>query len=458
MKRGNARGATGPCCMRFFNEGRQGRVTTPTIGLQDLRRRIHAKAKAEKSWRFWGLYVHVCKLETLHEAYRLAKKKKGAPGIDGVRFEDIEESGVDGFLMQIRDELVTRRYVPMPNRRKEIPKDGGRKVRVLGIPTIRDRVVQGALQLILEPVFEADFQPGSYGYRPGRTAIEAVERVREAIRQGKTQVIDLDLTAYFDNVRHSILMSKVARRIEDGDVLRLLKLILKATGSKGVPQGGVISPLLSNIYLHEVDCMLERAREVTREGRWTRVQYARYADDLVVLVDGQPWRAELLRQVARRVREELARLQVEVNVEKSRTVDLSTGATFDFLGFTIRRALSAGGKWFALAIPKLKKRTEFLGELRDVFRSHRSQPVQRVVEIINPKLRGWVNYFAHGNSRHCLNYVRNWVDKKVRRHMSRNRKRKGFGWKRWNRRHLYAKLGLFNQYQLVRVKQKALPA
>ena len=175
-------------------------MTTPSISLQDLRRRIYAKAKAEPSWRFWGLFVHVCKGETLHEAYRLAKKNDGAPGVDGVSFAAIEEGGVDVFIGQIRDELVSRRYVPMPNRRKEIPKDGGKKVRVLGIPTIRDRVVQGALQLILEPIFEADFQPGSYGYRPGRTAHEAVDRVRQAIREGKTRVIDLDLRSYFDNV------------------------------------------------------------------------------------------------------------------------------------------------------------------------------------------------------------------------------------------------------------------
>ena len=158
-------------------------MTRPPISLQDLRRRIYAKAKAEASWRFWGLFVHVCKEETLHEAYRLAKKNDGAPGVDGVSFAAIEEGGVDVFLEQIRDELVSRRYVPMPNRRKEIPKDGGKKVRVLGIPSIRDRVVQGALQLILEPIFEADFQPGSYGYRPGRTAHEAVDRVAPGDRR-----------------------------------------------------------------------------------------------------------------------------------------------------------------------------------------------------------------------------------------------------------------------------------
>src|SRR5947209_8197078 len=228
-------------------------MKTP-IRLQDLRRRIYVKAKAETSWRFWGLFVHVCKVETLCEAYELAKKNDGAPGIDGVTFEAIEEGGVDGFIAQLRDELVTRRYRPMRNRRVEIPKDNG-KVRVLGIPSIRDRVVQGALKLILEPIFEADFQPGSYGYRPNRTAHEALARVRKAINRGRTRVIDVDLRAYFDNVKHDILLAKVARRVSDPDVMRLLKLMLKATGRQGVPQGGVISPLLSNIYLTDVDRM-----------------------------------------------------------------------------------------------------------------------------------------------------------------------------------------------------------
>jgi RNA-directed DNA polymerase len=230
----------GPAVRAPSVEERQERMTTPLVSLQDLRRRIYAKAKAEPSWRFWGLFVHVCKEETLHEAYRLAKKNDGAPGVDGVTFAAIEESGVDGFIEQIRDELVSRNYVPMPNRKKEIPKDGGRKVRVLGIPTIRDRVVQGALLLILEPIFEADFQPGSFGYRPERTAHEALDRVELAIKRGKTRVIDIDLRAYFDNVRHHILLAKLAQRIEDPDVMHLLKLILKATGTQGVPQGGVI--------------------------------------------------------------------------------------------------------------------------------------------------------------------------------------------------------------------------
>ncbi len=213
-----------------------------SISLQDLRRRLYVKAKAEKDWRFWGLYVHVSKLETLRAAYAMAKEKDGAPGIDGVTFAAIEAAGVEPFLAQLRDELVSRTYRPLRNRRVEIPKGDGKTVRVLGIPAIRDRVVQGALNHIVEPIFEADFQDGSYGYRPKRTAQQAVNRVAEAIVRNKTQVIDLDLAAYFDSVRHDVLLAKVARRVTDRDVLHLLKLMLKASGKRGVPQGGVMTP------------------------------------------------------------------------------------------------------------------------------------------------------------------------------------------------------------------------
>ena len=184
---------------------------------QPDRHGIYVKAKADTSWRFWGLYVHVCKLDTLREAYALAKKNDGAPGSDGVTFEAIEAQGVEAFLGQIADELVGRTYVPLPAKKQEIPKDGG-KVRVLSIPAIRDRVVQGALKLILEPIFEADFQPGSFGYRPQRTAHEAVDRVARAIVQHKTRVIDIDLKSYFDNVRHDRLLAKVA---EPAQMLRV---------------------------------------------------------------------------------------------------------------------------------------------------------------------------------------------------------------------------------------------
>src|SRR6266481_7374597 len=208
----------GPAVCNGSNKtgGKGGMIKTPS-SLQDLSKSLYDKAKAEPNWRFWGLYVHVCKKETLQEAYEMAKKNDGAPGIDGVTFEAVEESGVESFLRQIQNELVNHTYQPMPVRKKEIPKDGGTKVRVLSIPAIRDRVVQGAIKLILEPIFEADFQPGSYGYRPKRSAHEAVYRVAQAIDRRKTSVIDLDLRAYFDNVQHYLLLEKVARRVQDDD-------------------------------------------------------------------------------------------------------------------------------------------------------------------------------------------------------------------------------------------------
>src|SRR3954470_4653469 len=271
------------------------------ISLQDLRRRLYIKAKTEPTWRFWGLYVHVCKQETLREAYRLAKANDGAPGIDGVTFAAVETEGVEGFLDQLRKELVERTYRPQRARQVEIPKDGN-KVRVLSIPSIRDRVVQGALKLILEPIFEAEFQPGSYGYRPKKSAHAAIQRVSKAILEGKTYIIDIDLRSYFDTVRHHIVLEKVVRRIDDEAVLWLVKLLLKASGKQGVPQGGVISPLFSNLYLNEVDQMLERAKAVTRHDGWTAVEYARFADDLVILVRSHPRQPWLRQAVERRLR------------------------------------------------------------------------------------------------------------------------------------------------------------
>jgi RNA-directed DNA polymerase len=422
-------------------------IKTP-ISLQDLRRSLYVKAKAESTWRFWGLYVHVCKMETLREAYQMAKKNNGAPGMDGVTFEAIEESGVEMFLQQIRDELVTNTYRPTPVRKKEIPKDGGNKVRVLSIPSIRDRVVQGALKLILEPIFEADFQPGSYGYRPKRTAHQAVNRVAQAIVSRKTRVIDLDLRAYFDNVRHDQLLAKVARRIQDATLTRLLKQTLKSTGKKGVPQGGVISPLLSNLYLSEVDRLLEKAIAITRFGQYTRVEYARFADDMVLLIDSHPRQDWLVKAVARRVREELAKLKVEINEEKSRMVDLSKGESFCFLGFEFHLIRSQFGKWWPQYVPRLKKRTALLAKLKIVFRRCLSQPVERVIEQINPILRGWVNYFAAGHSSQCFSFISQWVERKIRRHLMRAQGRQGFGWKQWSKDWLYNTLGLFHDYRV----------
>jgi RNA-directed DNA polymerase len=389
-------------------------------------------------------------METLREAYQMAKSNRGAPGIDGVTFEAIEESGAESFLERIRDELVTNTYRPMAARKKEIPKDGGTKVRTLSIPAIRDRVVQGALKLILEPIFEADFQTGSFGYRPKRTAHEAVARVARAIVEEKTRIIDLDLSAYFDNVQHSLLLEKVARRIRDDAVMHLLKMILKATGKKGVPQGGVISPLLSNLYLNEVDRMLEKAVDTTRRGKSTNVQYARFADDMVILIDAERRSDWLVKAIDKRLREEFAKLRVAINEDKSRMVDLKKGDSFTFLGFEYRRILSFNQKWRPYYAPKLKKRTALYEKLREVFRQHVSWPVEIVIGKINPILRGWVNYFRIGHSSSCFSKVKQWVEKKVRQHLMRARGRKGFGWTRWSSEWLYGRLGLFNNYRLIR--------
>jgi RNA-directed DNA polymerase len=225
----------------FDRKVRQGGMIKPSANLQELRRRIYRKAKAEKQWRFWGLDVHVCKLETLRAAYQAAKANDGSPGVDAESFRTIEALGVEEFLEKIREELFTGTYKPTKNRRVEIPKGNG-KTRRLGIPTIKDRVVQGAVKLILEPIFEADFHASSFAYRPKRTAHQALDRVVHGLVQGLTQVIDVDLRSYFDNVRHHLLLQKLANRVQDPKVLHLVKQILKANGKKGVPQGGVLTP------------------------------------------------------------------------------------------------------------------------------------------------------------------------------------------------------------------------
>jgi RNA-directed DNA polymerase len=420
-----------------------------SITLQELRKRIFIRAKAEPAHRFWGLYVHVCKLETLREGYRLVKSNDGAPGIDGVTFEQIEESGIESFLDGIQKSLQTGTYQPARNRIKEIPKAGG-KTRKLGIPTIRDRVVQAALKLILEPVFEADFQEGSFGYRPNRKAHQALKRVEKAIVQNMTLVIDLDLKAYFDTVKHHILLEKVAKRINDDDIMRLLKQILTAGGKEGVPQGGVISPLLSNLYLNEVDKMLEKAKETTVEKGYQQLEYARFADDLVVLVNGH-WKSDWIWQgVNKRLREELNKLQVQINETKTKCVDLNKQESFNFLGFTMRIVPTQSGKKRPQCTPKIEKRTALLEKLGDVFKRHRSQPLTKVRDEINPILRGWVNYFRVGHSSKTFSYIKEWLNHRLRRHLMRAKGKTGFGWKQWSTTGLLAVYNIYRDYKLTR--------
>src|SRR5277367_1754794 len=258
-------------------------MTKTSSNLQELRRRIYRKAKSATTHRFWGLFVHITKIETLEEAYRIAKGNGGAPGADGQRFQDIESAGLAAFLEAVRDDLLTGRYQPLPNRRVEIPKGNG-KVRTLQIPCIRDRVVQGALKLILEAVFEADLCTNSYGFRPQRSPHRALAEVRRSVLRRMSTIIDVDLSRYFDTIRHSVLLDKIAKRIQDPQVMHLVKQIIKAGGQIGVPQGGPFSPLAANIYLNEVDWFFDAVRRQTAEGDYEAVNYHRFADDIVITV------------------------------------------------------------------------------------------------------------------------------------------------------------------------------
>jgi len=432
-------------------------MTTTSMSLQELRRKIYRKAKTEKHGKFWGLYCHICKKEVLEEAYRLAKANDGAPGLDGKSFDAIEVEGVEDFLEGIRQELLIRKYKPMPNRRVEIPKGNG-KTRTLGIPTVKDRVVQGALKLILEPIFEADFKDCSYGYRPKRHAHQAIDRVTAGILHGLTRVVDIDLSGYFDNIRHHILLEKVARRIQDGEIMHLLKLILTANGKKGVPQGGIISPLLSNLYLNGVDEMMERAREVTRRKGYYNLDFIRSADDMVILIHGHPKEDRLLSTVQRRLTEELDNLHVQMNQEKTKVVNLKEGGCFSFLGFDFRLNRNREGKDYVSKTPRKKKVMEIGKRVRAALKASWAKPFNEVITTVNAVIRGWVNYFRIGNSNRTFCKVRDYIEKKVRKFVMKRKKLKGFGWKRWSREDIYQKWGLFNDYRIQYIRLKAAPS
>lgn len=427
-------------------------MTKTSVGVQELRKRIGEKAKADAQHRFWGLYTHVWKLDVLGEAYRLAKQNHGAPGVDGVTFEQIEAQGLEAFLETLSRELQDKSYLPLPCRQVNIPKEGG-EVRGLKIPAIRDRVVQGAVRLILEPIFEADFQEGSFGYRPNRTAHQALERVSVGLNKQLHQVIDLDLKSYFDTVRHDLLLSKLARRIQDDDLLWLCKRILKSGGKRGLPQGSVIGPLWANVFLNDVDWMLEQAQVATKQGEYEVVRYTRFADDLVVLVSSHPRAAHWASKVEQRLREELAQLDLTVNEEKSRVVDFGAGEPFDFLGYTFRWVdqRKTPGKKMVLRRPQKKKRTRLLQQIGETLRRHLHVPVVQVVQrLINPIVRGWVNYFRWGNAGRDLNLVAWQVDMKVRRFASRQRpkRRGGRAWTTWSNHEIYGEWGLFHDYRV----------
>jgi group II intron reverse transcriptase/maturase len=420
-------------------------MTKAPISLQELRRRIYRKAKSETTHRFWGLFVHITKMETLEEAYCIAKSNGGAAGVDGLKFQDIETAGRPGFLAAVREDLITGRYKPMPNRRVEIPKGNG-KVRTLQIPSIRDRVVQGAVKLILEAVFEADFCPNSYGFRPKRSPHRALAEVRRSVMRRMSTVIDLDLSRYFDTIQHSVLLDKIATRIDDLQVMHLVKQIIKVGGKIGVPQGGPFSPLAANIYLNEMDWFFDAIRRKTAEGNYEAVNYHRFADDIVITVSGHHTKRGWAERALQRVREQFALIGVELNQEKTKVVDTLKGEAFGFLGFDLRRVRKRGGEGhFILMTPKKKARKAVKAKVRDIIAGGGATPMPDLVKQVNATLAGWVNYFRVGNSSRAFSEVRDYVEMKVRTLLTRRKRRRksSIGWRRWSNEYLYDVLGLY---------------
>jgi RNA-directed DNA polymerase len=362
--------------------------------VRDFQRKLYRKAKQEPGFRFYVLYDKIGHLHFLREAYRRVKSSRGAPGIDGITFEQIEEEGVEALLLELQEELQQKTYRPQPVKRVYIPKANG-EVRPLGIPTIRDRVAQMSCKLVIEPIFEADFDDASYGFRPKRSAADAVKTIKEKLKEGKTEVLDADLSKYFDTIPHDKLLKLIALRISDTHVLHLIKLWLKTpvieegkmSGGKkhkvGTPQGGVISPLLANIYLNLVD------RLVRNHKVFSGIDMVRYADDFVLMS----------RKVGERVLNALTslleRMELTLNKDKTRLIQVRE-EPFDFLGFTYhyRKSRYVKDESYLSVHPSKKAFQKLVAGIRDELIAYRNRNSKDTVKMLNYKLRGWLNYFT----------------------------------------------------------------
>lgn len=402
-------------------------LTTPEK-IETLRRKLYAKAKAEPGFRFYLLYDKIHRADILAHAYELAKANKGAPGVDGVTFETIEAAGMEAWLTALEEELRGKTYRPQPVRRVTIPKPGGGE-RPLGIPTIRDRVVQTAAKLVLEPVFEADFDPEAYGYRPGRSALDAVRRVHGHLKAGYTDVVDADLSKYFDTIPHDELLQCVARRISDKQVLALIKMWLKTpveegTGSggrrltggkgskRGTPQGGVISPLLANIYMNRFLKYWRRNDLGQRLGAHVVV----YADDLVILCRRQASEAYAV------LKDVMTRIGLTVNETKTKLRE-AKAERFDFLGYTFgpywdRRT----GKRYLGAGPSAKSRQRLKAKVHALTVPGNVLPWPTVCRRLNTMLAGWQAYFGYGTLSRSYEDVNWYVANRVRHFLRRRHK------------------------------------
>lgn len=422
---------------------------TSTEKIQEFRRKLYEKAKADPKYRFYSLYDKTYRQDIIAEAYRKVKANGGASGIDGETFEDIETQGIEGYLAVLREELKSGNYQPKAVRRVYIPKANG-KERPLGIPTIRDRIVQTAFLLVLEPIFEADFTETSYGFRPKKSAHDAVREVYKYLNWGCEEVYDVDLEKYFETVEHWKLMKLLARRISDGRILHVIKQWLSCgyvednqhrQSKRGTPQGGVISPLLANLYLHPVDKAFERNRiGAIREGS---IHIVRYADDILILAQKN------LEKGITILEKYVERLGLSINREKTRKLNLKEDKLIKFLGFQFQRITSKiSRKRITLVSPSKSSQKRCRERIRQLINQKLPLSVEDQIKNVNTYLTGWTGYFRKGNSSKALNNTRYHVEKRVRRLLQRHKGGSGYGWKQTSSEEIYGRLGLFNNYKV----------